>query len=102
MNTMSRYRRSNPTRLSVLINQNLSKLPLYSINKNWKNIVGNILFKSTTPLKIKDQTLIVGVSTHSWIQELNLTKETMLEKIKPYCASIKDVKFILSKKRQTP
>lgn len=98
---MSRYRRSNPVRLSTAINKRFGAVPLYSINMNWKNIVGNILFRSTMPLKIKEKTLIVGVTTHPWLQELTLTKNVMLDKIRPYWKEIEDVKFILSKKKQS-
>lgn len=97
---MSRYRRSTPVRLSTIISKRFGAVPLYSINKNWRNIVGNILFKSTTPLTIKEKTLIVGVSSHPWLQELNLTKQTILEKIRPFWKEIEDVKFILSGKRK--
>ncbi len=96
---MSRHRRSVPIRLSAMINKRFGTIPLYSINKNWRAIVGNLLFKSTTPLKIKDKTLIVGVSSHPWLQELTMTKNIMLEKIKPYWDEIEDIKFILSKKK---
>ncbi len=82
-----------------MINKKFEDVPLYSINRHWRTIVGNILFKSTSPLKIKEKTLIVGVSSHPWLQELTLTKEIMLEKIKPYWKDIEDVKFILSKKK---
>jgi len=96
---MSRYRRSVPIRLSTIINKKFENVPLYEVNRHWRAIVGDILFKSTSPLKIKEKTLIVGVSSHPWLQELTLTKDVMLEKIKPYWKDVEDVKFILSKKK---
>ena len=63
--------------------------------KNWRNIVGPIIFKIAVPIKVKKETLIVGVKTHQWLQELSFSKETMLGKISKYSKTITDVQFIL-------
>lgn len=96
---MSEYRRSYPKSISSIVSQRFASVPMYSINKKWKDIVGDLLFKVTSPLKIKDGTLIVGVQQHAWLQELTLIKNVMLEKIRPYWKDIQDVKFILLKRK---
>ena len=88
-----------PILISKLINKQLGKHlgsnNLYPVIKNWHRIVGSIIFRIAVPVKIKKNTLIVGVTTHQWLQELSFSKETMLKKIKEYSRTIMDVQFIL-------
>ena len=84
-----------PMHISQIINKQLGKNSLYVVIKNWRNIVGPIIFKIAVPIKIKKETLLVGVKTHQWLQELSFSKETMLQKISGYSKTITDVQFIL-------
>ncbi|MFH1224010.1 MAG: DUF721 domain-containing protein [Pseudomonadota bacterium] len=90
------HRRSQLTHISNIINNKMGKSPLFIIFRNWKEIVGPTIFKIASPVKIKDQTLLVAVKTHTWLQELNLSKHIMLKKITPFVPEIEDVQFILS------
>ena len=84
-----------PMHISQIINKQLGKNSLYAVIKNWRNIVGPIIFKIAVPIKVKKETLIVGVKTHQWLQELSFSKETMLQKISKYSKTITEVQFIL-------
>lgn len=84
-----------PVHISQIINKQLGKNSLYPVIKNWRNIVGPIIFKVAAPIKIKGDTLLVGVKNHQWLQELSFLKQTMLSKVSEYSRSIKDVQFIL-------
>ena len=79
----------------------MGKSPLYIVVKNWKKITGETLFKVTHPVKIKGNTIIIGVKTHSWLQELNMSKDLMLENIKKFTSDISDVQFILDTKKRS-
>lgn len=84
-----------PVHISQIINKQLGKNSLYPVIKNWHKIVGPIIFKIAAPIKVKNDTLLVGVKNHQWLQELSFLKQTMLSKVSEYSRSIKDVQFIL-------
>lgn len=92
------YRRSHLTHISSIINNKLGHDPLFTIFRNWKEIVGPTIFKVAAPIKLKDNLLIVAVTTHPWLQELTLSKHIILKKISHFSSDIKDVQFILKRK----
>jgi len=92
------YRRSHLTHISSVINNKLGREPLFIIFRNWKEIVGEIIFKVAAPIKLKENILIVAVTTHPWLQELTLSKHLMLKKINRFSSDVKDVQFILKRK----
>jgi len=99
---MSQNRRSGLIHISTIINRGLiAKNPLYILVKNWKKITGETLFKVTYPLKIKNGTIIVGVKTHSWLQELNMSKQLMIDNIKKFTTEVTEVQFILDTKKRS-
>ncbi|MBN1114305.1 MAG: DUF721 domain-containing protein [Oligoflexia bacterium] len=92
---MNRRRKSPLTHISSIVEGGIGKKPLYRIIKNWQQIVGDIVFRVAAPLKIRNNILIVGVTTNPWLQELILSRHTMLDKIKKTCTGVKDIQFIL-------
>jgi len=87
--------------ISTIINRAaIGKNPLYIVVKNWKKITGETIFKVTYPLKIKNETVIVGVKTHAWLQELNMSKQLMLDNIKKFTTKVTDVQFTLDIKKR--
>lgn len=99
---MNYNRRSQPIHISKLINNgNLSKDPLFILVKNWRAITGEIIYKASYPMKIKETCLIVAVKNHAWIQELNMSKQLLLDNIKKFTSCIDDVQFILDLKKRT-
>ncbi len=98
---MSQNRRSGLIHISSIINKGfIAKNPLYVLVKNWKQITGETIYRVTYPLKLKNGTIIVGVKNHSWLQELNMSKDLMLENIKKFTKDISDVQFILDTKKR--
>jgi hypothetical protein len=91
-----------PVHISKLISKQLGKNSLYPVIKNWHRIVGSIIFRIAAPLKVTKGTLIVGVKTHQWLQELGFSKETMIKKISEYSRGITDVQFILKSDIRKP
>lgn len=64
--------------------QNLSvetKFNVYPLWKAWQEIVGAGIADKSEPMSLKNQILTVGVEHPAWIQELNLLKPKILEKI---------------------
>ena len=98
---MSQNRRSGLIHISSIINKGaIARNPLYILVKNWKKITGETIFKVTYPLKIKNETVIVGVKTHAWLQELNMSKQLMIDNINKYTNKITDVQFTLDTKKR--
>jgi hypothetical protein len=98
---MSQNRRSGLIHISSIINKGpIARNPLYILVKNWKKITGETIFKVTYPLKIKEETVIVGVKTHAWLQELNMSKHLMIDNIKKYTNKITDVQFVLDTQKR--
>lgn len=48
---------------------------------NWQNIVGELLAERSTPVKYEHHTLFVRVSNSTWMQELVLIKEQLMERL---------------------
>lgn len=98
---MSQNRRSGLIHISTIINKGaIARNPLYILVKNWEKITGETIFRVTYPLKIKNETVIVGVKTHAWLQELNMSKQLMIDNINKYTNKITDVQFTLDTKKR--
>lgn len=98
---MSQNRRSGLIHISTIIKKGtIARNPLYILVKNWKKITGETIFRVTYPLKIKNETVIVGVKTHAWLQELNMSKQLMIDNINKYTNKITDVQFTLDTKKR--
>lgn len=75
-----------------------SQSDLLQLKKRWSTLVGEAIAKNSTPLYIKNQSLLVNVLDATWRCELNLLKTELLKKIKAQCelkTEILDMKFVL-------
>lgn len=63
----------------------------------WISIVGERIARRAIPQALRGRTLVVGVASSSWLQELSYLKPTLLdhlaEEIGP--AVVKDIKLVL-------
>ncbi len=76
------------------ISQNLKR---YELIEDWEKLVGPKIAEKSWPLKYLGGILIVEVEHPAWIQELNLLRTNLLEKIKSdYPKSkINNIRFVL-------
>jgi len=52
------------------------------IEKIWKEIVGNKAFPHTKPVSLRKKRLVINVDSSSWLYELTLRKNEILDKLK--------------------
>jgi hypothetical protein len=81
---------------SVIDHSKISKNPMFVILKNWKNIVGELLNKVSSPVQLNSGTLIIAVKNHSWMQELMFSKSALKEKLLELTDAVSDIKFIIA------
>ena len=55
---------------------------LVSLRKRWADIAGPLVSRNATPLSLRNGVLTVVVRNHAWAQELQMSKTTMLERIR--------------------
>jgi len=67
-----------------------------SILRHWQDIVGDLLAERSCPVKFENQVLYVGVKNSTWMQELILTKQRIIDaylhKLK---LEIRDIIFLI-------
>ncbi len=57
------------------------KIKKYSLWNEWPQIVGPKIAEKTTPVRVQGNTLVIGVESHAWMNELTLMKAMLLQKI---------------------
>jgi predicted nucleic acid-binding Zn ribbon protein len=57
------------------------KVEAASVIPEWEERVGPQIAAVTTPLRVSEGTLFVGVATSAWLMELNLMKEELLRRL---------------------
>jgi len=69
--------------------------PINRIWELWDTTVGDPIALNARPAYLKKQTLIVHVSSSVWIQQLQFSKKTIIEKINHAAGSnlVSDIKF---------
>lgn len=74
------------------------KLLRYRLWNNWQEIVGEHIALNAEPLRWQGKTLIVGVRSSAWMQELSMMKGDLLQKIRTAYPKlfIKEVRFELA------
>ena len=92
---------SNPKNISSILDRTLNsyriknKLTNLDIFLNWEEVVGEELANACKPFKIsKQRTLVIQAKNSSWAQEINLTKDELLEKFSKTKSIIEDIKII--------
>lgn len=66
----------------------------------WKPIVGELLAERSQPLKLENKLLYVGVQNSTWMQELILLKQDILDKFANYGEEINEIVFIINSPRK--
>ncbi len=74
-----------------------SKLEGYRIWTLWDEIVGEQIAGRAQPDRLRNRILFIRVSSSTWIQQLQILKPTLLEKIHQIVkgGAIKDIRFSL-------
>ncbi|MFH1337130.1 MAG: DciA family protein [Candidatus Zixiibacteriota bacterium] len=99
-----------PQPIHTILEQTLKGLELdvplktYSIWTAWKEIVGEAIALQTQPRAIRNHILFIDVSHSTWMQQLQLLKPKLLEKINAFLGEphIQDIRFKLGKISQPP
>jgi len=65
------------------------------IRENWREIVGDIVYKNTRVVGIRNKVLRVGVSSSAWAMELTFIKDRIVENINHLCGktAVEDIYF---------
>lgn len=80
-------RNSSPQSIADILKNTLKKMQIdqpmkkYSIWNYWAEIVGPKIASKAQPLRVQDNTLVVGVISHAWMTELTHMKTMLLKKI---------------------
>lgn len=98
-------KKSNLTRLDTILSQCLKNLNLeenvrvYPIWKKWGEIMGETIASKTHPDYITGKTLVVSVTHPTWMNELQMQKRIILEKIRNLNLDfpLEDIRFRLKK-----
>lgn len=92
-----------PLPLSDVLKRALDKWKLtpqiqrHEVLADWEKVAGPQIATKSKPLKLQGDQLLVEVEHHGWVQELNLLKIPILEKIKSLYpkSKIKNIRFVL-------
>ncbi len=81
-----------------------SKLEGYRIWTLWDEIVGEQIAGRAQPDRLRNRILFIRVSSSTWMQQLQILKPTLLEKIHQTVKGgvIKDIRFLLGEVNRPP
>ncbi len=66
------------------------------ILRNWQNAVGGLLAERSCPIKYENHVLYVGVKNNTWMQELILTKQRIIDAYRTkQKIEIRDIVFLI-------
>ena len=94
------FRRIDDILAGTFKNLNLEeKFRVYPVWKKWNEIVGETIAQKAQPDYVSGQTLVVSVVHPAWMNELQMQKALLLEKINSLDSSIdiRDIRFRLRK-----
>ena len=67
-----------------------------SILRHWQDIVGDLLAERSCPVKYENNVLFVGVKNNTWMQELILTKQRIIDSYRQKLKiNIRDIVFLI-------
>jgi predicted nucleic acid-binding Zn ribbon protein len=68
----------------------------------WEQVVGPLVARKSWPEKFDNDTLVVGVSSHSWAAQLHLLKPQILSRYRQLLgrAALKDVAFRVGRRKR--
>ena len=52
-----------------------------SVVPEWPELVGSAIAAVTTPLRVSDRTLVVGVRSSAWLQELKMMEREIVRRL---------------------
>ncbi len=68
----------------------------------WKRVVGDLLSSRSHPIKLENNVLYVAVHNNTWMQELILLKQDILDKYKTlYQEEIAEIVFLISSPKRS-
>lgn len=75
--------------------------PQKHLNKTWKQVVGPQIAAQTRAETLKNQTLLVKVSSSVWLQQLHFLKQEITAKLRPVLAEMdfQEIRFVLDQAR---
>lgn len=70
----------------------------------WEQVVGGLIAQKSWPDKMHDGVLTIGVTSHTWAQELHLLKPQILARYRQLLgrSAIKDVEFRVMRRKARP
>lgn len=78
----------------------INQLRARRVLERWEQIVGDPLFRKSSPARFEHGTLWITVSGASWAQELRMHKGELLEKLNAYDRVFRDLRFVVGKVEQ--
>jgi predicted nucleic acid-binding Zn ribbon protein len=69
---------------------------LVSLRKKWPEIAGPLVTRNATPLSLRNGVLTIVVRNHAWAQELQMSKTTMIGRIRETVGEripVSDIRF---------
>jgi predicted nucleic acid-binding Zn ribbon protein len=84
-------KKSNLIKLGDAINQLFKqekldvKISQFTVKNGWKDIVGDMVAKSTTEIFFNDKTLFVNLSSAALKHELSFRKEEIINSVNKFC-----------------
>ena len=95
-------RRKDAAPLSSILNAFLESLRiphvafLVTLRKRWPEIAGPLVSRNATPLSLRNGVLTIVVRNHAWAQELQMSKTTMIGRIRETVGEripVSDIRF---------
>ena len=70
----------------------------------WAEVVGAAIAERATPLRVRDRVLVVQVSNHTWMQELQFLKEDIRTRLNERLGGdlLRELQFVLGSPRRAP
>ena len=66
---------------------------------SWRDVVGSLLSERSTPAKYEFNTLFVRVFNSSWLQELIIIKQDILERLQKKDIPVQEIVFLAGTNR---
>ncbi len=61
------------------------KISQFTVKNNWKDIVGEVIAKSTTEIFFNDKTIFVSLNSAALKHELSFRKEEIVASVNKFC-----------------
>ncbi len=80
------------------------RIEVYRLWSFWDEVVGEGIARRAQPQRMRDRVLVVAVSSHTWMQELQFLKENIRERLNQRLGAplIEDLRLVSGSVRQPP